>query len=111
MLGSAILLTRRGSRIARVYSLAVAARATRSGVGSRLLGAAEGAARAAGAATLRLEVRIDNAPGIRFYEGKNFRLSARRENYYEDGMAALLYSRDLTAAARAASPQSLGRAA
>ena len=111
IVGAAVLLTRRGSRVARIYSLAVADRAARSGVGSRLLDAAEAAARAAGAATLRLEVRADNPRAIGFYEGKNFRLSARRENYYEDGVTALLYSRDLTAATRSPSPQSLGRVA
>jgi [ribosomal protein S18]-alanine N-acetyltransferase len=111
IVGAAVVLTRRGSRVARLYSLAVADRAARSGVGSRLLDVAEAAARAAGASTLRLEVRADNPRGIGFYEGKNFRLSARRENYYEDGVTALLYSRDLTAAVRVASPQSLGQAA
>jgi [ribosomal protein S18]-alanine N-acetyltransferase len=111
IVGSAILLTRRGSQIARLYSLAVATQATRKGIGSTLLDAVERAARGASATALRLEVRADNAHAIRFYEGRNFRIIARREDYYEDGMTALLYSRDLPAAPRVSSRQLLGRAA
>ena len=111
IVGTVVVLTRRGTSVARLYSLAVASGAARRGVGSSLLAAAEAAARTSGALLVRLEVRADNPAAIRFYEERGYRLSASRENYYEDGMTALVYSRDLSGAGRASSPRSVPRAA
>jgi ribosomal protein S18 acetylase RimI-like enzyme len=97
--GYALVLFRRGSRIARLYSLAVARNVGRRGIGSTLVAAAEAAALEAGATALRLEVRADNGPAIRLYEGRGYRLKERRGGYYEDGMDALAYLRELTPAA------------
>jgi ribosomal-protein-alanine acetyltransferase len=108
--GYALLLTRRNSRAARLYSLAVAPGRAGRGLGSRLLTAAEAAARERGAESLRLEVRTDNAAAIRLYERHGYRVIGRRDDYYEDGAAALRYARDLRAAA-AGPPQPFGRAA
>jgi ribosomal-protein-alanine acetyltransferase len=108
--GYALLLTRRNSRAARLYSLAVAPDSTGGGLGSRLLAAAEAAALERGAESLRLEVRTDNAAAIRLYERHGYRLIGRRNDYYEDGAAALRYARDLDAGA-AGRPLPLGRAA
>jgi ribosomal protein S18 acetylase RimI-like enzyme len=93
--GYALLLTRRGSRKARLYSIAVAKSEFGRGVGLRLLNAIERAARAAGANQLRLEVREDNQPAISLYEKAGFVRTGRRAEYYEDGADALLYARDL----------------
>jgi ribosomal protein S18 acetylase RimI-like enzyme len=93
--GYALLLTRRGSRKARLYSIAVAKSEAGRGVGSRLVKAIEGAARAAGANQVRLEVREDNVPAIRLYQGLGYVQIGRRRHYYEDGADALLYARDL----------------
>lgn len=108
--GYALLLTRRNSRAARLYSLAVAPGSAGHGLGSRLLTAAEAAALERGAESLRLEVRTDNAPAIRLYERHGYRLIGRREGYYEDGATALRYARDLGAKA-VGRPLPLGRAA
>jgi ribosomal-protein-alanine acetyltransferase len=96
--GYALVLTRRGSSAARLHSLAVDPQAEGQGVGSRLLAAAETAALARGAKSLRLEVRTDNAAAIRLYERAGYRMIGRRDGYYEDGAAALRYERDLRAA-------------
>jgi ribosomal protein S18 acetylase RimI-like enzyme len=102
ILGYAILLTRRGIRSARLYSLAVAPEAAGQGIGRRLLDAMERAARRWGALRLRLEVRADNERAIRLYEEAGYALIGRRAEYYSDGMTALLYARDLTASRRTA---------
>ncbi len=96
-LGYVVLLFRRGGRSARLYSIAVAAEEAGQGVGSRLLAAAEDTARGRNAERLHLEVRTDNPVAIRFYRQKGYREVGTREDYYEDGMAALLFSRNLTA--------------
>ncbi len=106
--GYAILLFRRGGRSARLYSIAVATNDAGRGVGSRLLSAAENAARQRGAERLHLEVRTDNPDAIRFYRVKGYREAGTRAGYYEDGMTALLFCRDLPAATAS---RSLRRAA
>lgn len=93
--GYAIVLLRRGSRLARLYSLAVAPDATGGGVGALLLRSAEAAAAARGAVRMRLEVRADNSAAIRLYERHFYAPEGRRDDYYQDGAAALRYARDL----------------
>jgi ribosomal-protein-alanine acetyltransferase len=106
--GYALVLTRRGSHTARLYSIAVAPEAAGRGIGSRLLAAAEAEAVAKSAERLRLEVRSDNLDAIRLYESHGYVPIGRREDYYEDGAAALRYERGL----RTALPRSpLDRAA
>jgi ribosomal protein S18 acetylase RimI-like enzyme len=98
--GYAILLTRRGIRSARLYSLAVAPRAAGRGIGKRLLAEAEAAALRRRARRVRLEVRADNRRAIRLYEKAGYQLIGERPGYYSDGMTALLYARDLPPAER-----------
>ncbi len=93
--GCAVLLTRRGGRSARLYSIAVAADEAGRGVGSRLLAAAEEAARDRGFDRLHLEVRADNPAAVSFYEKSGYRPIGERPDYYEDGMTALRFARQL----------------
>src|SRR5262245_6034654 len=62
--GYTVLLTRRGGRSARLYSIAVAAKEAGRGIGARLLQAAEDAARRRGADRMHLEVRADNSAAV-----------------------------------------------
>jgi ribosomal-protein-alanine N-acetyltransferase len=110
-LGYALGLTRRSSRTARLYSLAVDPDRTGQGIGARLLAAAEAAAAARGCAVLRLEVRADNGAAIGLYESRGYRIIGRRACYYEDGAEALRYERDLSDPTTALTRQPLGRAA
>jgi ribosomal protein S18 acetylase RimI-like enzyme len=103
VLGYALVLFRRDSRAARLYSLAVKPGSSGRGIGSQLLAAAEGAARDRGAALLRLEVRADNADALRFYESHGYVLFGRRDEYYADGMAALRLQRALAVVGRSGS--------
>ena len=103
--GYALVLTRRGSLAARLYSLAVDPALSGRGIGALLLTAAERAAAARGAQVLRLEVRADNPGAIGLYESRGYRCLGRREGYYQDGMDALRFERRLAGAGRNAPPQ------
>ena len=97
ILGYALVLTRRTSGIARLYSIAVAPDETGRGVAALLLHHVENAARARGLRSMRLEGRADNEPAIRLYEKTGYRSFAQYENYYHDGMSALRYQKALCA--------------
>ncbi|WP_430913020.1 GNAT family N-acetyltransferase [Methylobacterium sp. sgz302541] len=97
LVGAATLERRRGSRIARLSSIAIAPARSGLGLGGLLLAAAEEDARAHGCERLRLEVRSDNTLGIRFYERRDYRRFTVVEDYYEDGMSAWRYEKALGA--------------
>lgn len=95
--GYALLFRRRGSTMARLYSIAVDASARGRGIGAALLADAEAAARAAGATALRLEVRFDNAAAIALYRARGYREFGRHGGYYADGADALRFEKPLAA--------------
>jgi len=94
--GYALVLFRAGSRIARLYSLAVAPEFR--GLGRDLLDAAEASAASRGCRALRLEVREDNPRAINLYERSGYRQFGERPDYYADGTTALRFEKDLTRA-------------
>ncbi|HKY94980.1 MAG TPA: GNAT family N-acetyltransferase [Kiloniellales bacterium] len=96
--GYALVVFRRGSRVARLYSIAVDPAERRRGLGGRLLQAAEAAAAAAGASELRLEVRADNRAAIAAYENAGYERIGRYADYYEDRADALRLAKGLGAA-------------
>ncbi len=93
--GYAIVLFRKGSGVARLYSIATAPDFAGSGIGRLLLGAAEDIAFRNGRMMLRLEVREDNRRAIRIYEQAGYRRIGREPDYYEDGEAALRYEKTM----------------
>ncbi len=93
LVGAATIERRRGARVARLSSIAVAPSRAGSGLGRRLLDAAEEEARRHGCTRLRLEVRQDNGAGIRLYENAGYRRTASKPDYYEDGMTAWCYEK------------------
>jgi ribosomal protein S18 acetylase RimI-like enzyme len=95
LVGAAVIERRKGTRIARLASIAVAPNRGGLGLGGRLLDAAEETARAKGCTRLRLEVRADNGAGIRLYERRGYTRFMVRPDYYEDGMEAWRYERAL----------------
>ncbi|KQP76519.1 GCN5 family acetyltransferase [Methylobacterium sp. Leaf111] len=95
LVGSATLERRRGSRSARLSSIAVSPARAGLGLGSLVLDAAEADARSHGCARLRLEVRADNGAGIRLYERRGYTRFAVIPDYYEDGMEAWRYEKTL----------------
>ena len=97
-LGNALVFFRRGSRRARLYSIAVGRAARGLGVGAKLLAAAERAARKEGAAEFVLEVRADNPVAIALYESRGYRRFGRKPDYYYDGCDALRFVKRLPVA-------------
>lgn len=95
MLGYVLVLFRRGTSLARLYSLAVAAEGRGLGVGRLLLEAAEQTAAENDAWLMRLEVRPDNEPAIKLYESAGYHSFGRYLDYYEDHMEALRYEKRL----------------
>jgi len=97
LLGAALLFFRRDSRVARLYSIAVADGARRRGVGEQLLAKAERAAMRRSNRVLRLEVRKDNHTAQRLYERQGYRLVGEYPAYYQDGQDARRYEKPLEA--------------
>ena len=95
LLGKAVVFFRRGSDIARLYSIAVADTARRRGLGEALLAAAERGARRRGCRRMRLEVRPDNAGAIGLYERRGYRRIGAYTAFYEDGTDAWRYEKTL----------------
>ena len=96
--GSAVVLFRRNSNSARLYSIAVDAGHAGHGLGRALLEAAEGAARGRQCATMRLEAREDNRAAIGLYRAGGYQPAGRATNYYGDGCAALRFTKPLNRA-------------
>src|SRR5437899_2097193 len=82
--GSAIVLFRPRSVVARLYSIAVAPQMGGRGVGAMLLAAAEAAAAARGCRTIRLEVHVTNHAAISRYRKSGYQQFARQRGYYEE---------------------------
>lgn len=95
LVGTAIILFRRGSPLARLYSVAVAPQLSGRGVASILLEAVEGIAKARGCRAIRLEVHEHNPAAISRYRKSGYRQFGRRLRYYEDGGDALRFEKPL----------------
>ncbi|TMJ23833.1 MAG: GNAT family N-acetyltransferase [Alphaproteobacteria bacterium] len=93
--GTAIVLFRARSVVARLYSIAVAPHAGGRGVAPMLLDAAEAAAMARGCRLMRLEVHHTNHAAISRYRKSGYREFGRHRNYYEDGGDALRFEKRL----------------
>lgn len=93
--GCAIVFFRRGSQIARLYSLAVAPEMRRRGVASKLLRAVEGHARRRRCGVVRLEVRSTNRATISCYRKHGYKEFGRYFAYYHDDSDALRFEKEL----------------
>ncbi len=80
-----VLVTRRsGTRLARLYSIAVDPAVRGSGLASRLIGEAEKLAREDGALYMRLEVAEDNRAAIGLYRKLGYQPFGFYRDYYDD---------------------------
>ncbi|GAA2862868.1 ribosomal protein S18 acetylase RimI-like enzyme [Aminobacter niigataensis] len=93
--GYAMVLFRKGSGVARLYSFAIGPDFGGKGLGRLLLDAAEHVAYGHGRMMMRLEVREDNQRAIGLYERNGYRRIGHEPDYYEDGMVALRFEKTL----------------
>ena len=87
--GYILVIQRRGTRLARLYSLAVDPACRGQGLASRLIELAEQAARDAGSLYMRLEVAGNNAAAITLYQKLGYTQFGLYQGYYEDHSDAL----------------------
>ncbi len=93
--GYALVLFRRNSGIARLYSLAVDPAFAGRSIGRALVGEAERVSLRRGADRLRLEVRVDNRPALSLYGSAGFEKICDLQNYYADGGDGMRYEKAL----------------
>lgn len=95
IVGYAMILFRRKTALARLYSIAVLKNAGKSGIGTLLLQEAERAAFDRGLVYMRLEVREDNIRAIELYRRFFYRPIGRYLDYYADHSPALRFEKTL----------------
>jgi ribosomal protein S18 acetylase RimI-like enzyme len=95
IVGYGLVLLHGATALAHLYSIAVDPKRQGEGIGSVLLEACEDAARTAGRAVLRLEVRPDNKVAIRVYRAAGYREIGTYPDYYEDHSDALRMEKQL----------------
>jgi ribosomal protein S18 acetylase RimI-like enzyme len=93
--GYALVLYRRRSHKARLYSVAVAPHIGKRGVGPLLLAAAEDDALRHRCRSIRLEVHERNTRAIARYKKSGYRLFGRQPDYYDDHATALRFEKPL----------------
>jgi ribosomal protein S18 acetylase RimI-like enzyme len=81
----------RGGTNAYIQTIEVMPERRGHGVGAELLDRVEQSAREAGARAIGLHVDAENASAIRLYERLGYACEGRREGYYPQGRAALIY--------------------
>jgi ribosomal protein S18 acetylase RimI-like enzyme len=96
IIGYAILLFRKNSRKARIYSLGVAESISRTGIGTQLVSTLEEIAAVKNCTSLTLEVSDTNKAALLFYNKCGFKQYGFRYNYYKDGGHALLMGKNLS---------------
>jgi ribosomal protein S18 acetylase RimI-like enzyme len=93
--GYALVLYPARSKLARLYSIAVAPHIASRGIGPLLLAAAEAAAARRQRRAMRLEVHEHNTRAIGRYEKSGYRLFGQHRRYYDDGGDALRFEKPL----------------
>ena len=91
--GYVLIIYHPGTRLGRVYSLAIALHQRGNGIARLLMSAGELAAIDAGRHYLRLEVSVDNTPAIKLYQALGYRKFGIYRDYYEDHKDALRYQK------------------
>lgn len=92
IVGTVVVLTRKGSTVARLYSIAVSHAHRHLGVGRALISKALMCALETGSVEVRLESRSDNPNAHRLFRSLGFESFGRvAEGYYEDGMSAIRF--------------------
>ncbi|SIS44451.1 GNAT family N-acetyltransferase/peptidase C39 family protein [Neptunomonas antarctica] len=89
LVGYGLVLLHKGTRLSRLYSLAVASRGRHHGVARQLMQQLEEDTSARGRLYMRLEVAKSNTGAIRLYESLGYICFDEYSDYYEDHTDAL----------------------
>ena len=84
-----LVLLHKGTRLARLYSMAVFQEAQGRGIARKLLTHLEADAVSENRLTMRLEVSVNNTAAIALYRSLGYRKFGEYENYYQDHSDAL----------------------
>jgi len=84
-----------GRQTGHIITIDVLEEARRSGLGSRLLAAAEDRLRELGCRMVVLETAVDNAPALAFYKRHEYFLVKTEPRYYSNGTDAFVLKKDL----------------
>jgi ribosomal protein S18 acetylase RimI-like enzyme len=87
--GYILVIQRQGTRLARLYSLAVDPTCQGRGIAGQLIGLAEQAVKETGSLYMRLEVAGNNQPAISLYRKLGYQQFGLYQDYYEDRSDAL----------------------
>jgi len=91
--GYILVILHRGTRLARIYSLAVDPTCRGQGIARALIQRAEQTARDEGHLYMRLEVSVDNLPAIQCYQSLGYQRFGLYRDYYQDHKDALRYQK------------------
>ncbi len=95
LIGYALILYKKGSSLARLYSIAIHPNQTGRGLGKKLLSFVEKTALKKGTAYLRLEVASQNLRAQMLYKSMSYYQFNIRKEYYEDNDDALCFEKKL----------------
>ena len=91
--GYILIIYHPGTRLARIYSIAVSPQHRGLGLAKQLMAAGEQAANEDGRLYLRLEVSVDNTPAIKLYETQGYQKFGIYRDYYQDHKDAIRYQK------------------
>jgi ribosomal-protein-alanine N-acetyltransferase len=89
LVGSLVLLTRKGARSARIYSVIVLPQMRGQGLAAQLVAAAEAQTRKLGLGAVTLEVREDNGAARALYRKLGYLEEKSLPAFYDDGSDGL----------------------
>lgn len=93
IVGYILIIYHPGTRLARIYSIAVASQLRGMGIAKILMTSGEEAANEDGRLYLRLEVSVDNIAAIKLYESLGFQKFGVYRDYYQNHKDALRYQK------------------
>ncbi|MCQ8876912.1 GNAT family N-acetyltransferase/peptidase C39 family protein [Pseudoalteromonas shioyasakiensis] len=95
ILGYGLVWCHKGTRLARLYSLAIKLQAQGRGLAKKLLSELERAAADCARLFMRLEVAVNNKAAIALYEKLGYRVFGQYSDYYDDHSDALRMQKNI----------------
>lgn len=95
LLAYGLVIMRKGTRLARLYSIAVSDQTRGMGIGKKLLLALEEQTLQMGKLFMRLEVAQNNTAALALYKSLGYRIFGSYSKYYEDDIDALRMQKDI----------------